>query len=224
MSLELLLSRFFLVVLLSSCVIGKSLSLKEKEILIKRGEKISSLLCQKSKFDLKDLDTSIKKSCQKLDKKDLLALKLYLKSKDDNLLKVAKIKPIPKDAKCIVCGMVVRLYPNWACVIGIGKKRFYFDGVKDMMRFYLKREKYHFDRSKISEILVQDFYTLKPIDAKKAFFVVGSNIKGPMGWDFIPFKELKYAKIFLNDHRGKKIIKFDEISLDMIQKVQKNEF
>jgi nitrous oxide reductase accessory protein NosL len=221
---ELLSIKIFLTLLiLSFNLYGESITQAERESLIKRGSKIFSLLCN-AKVSLEDFNKSIKKECQELESEDILALKLYLKSKSSKTPLLPEIKPIPKSAKCLVCGMLVRLYPDWACVVEVGKKRLYFDGVKDMMRFYLSLDRYHFKRENISKILVQDFYTLKPIDAKKALYVVGSNIKGPMGWDFIPFGELKYAKIFLNDHKGREIIKFDDITPKLIERVQKNEF
>jgi len=79
-----------------------------------------------------------------------------------------------------------------------------------MMKFYLFIGIYGFDRDKISKILVQDFLTLKAIDAKSAFYVIGSNIKGPMGWDLIPFEKIDTTRQFLKKHEGKKIVRFQD--------------
>ena len=46
----------------------------------------------------------------------------------------------------------------------------------------------------------------------KAFFVVGSDVHGPMGNEFIPFKNIQDAKVFKIDHHGRKIIKFTDIT------------
>ena len=48
--------------------------------------------------------------------------------------------------------------------------------------------------------------------------VVGSNVMGPMGNELIPFKDETSAKDFSKDHVGKKILKFEEITLESIPK------
>lgn len=126
---------------------------------------------------------------------------------------------IPKDAKCPVCGMFVAKYPNWAATIKTEKETFYFDGVKDMMKFYFEPTKYSKDAIlKDSSILVTDYYTLEQVDAKSAFFVLGSNVMGPMGNELIPFKDENSAKDFSKEHAGKKVLKFEEITLEVIPK------
>lgn len=126
---------------------------------------------------------------------------------------------IPSDAKCPVCGMFVAKYANWAATIKTDKETFYFDGVKDMMKFYFEPTKYSKDTSlKDSKVLVTDYYTLEQIDAKSAFYVVGSNVMGPMGNELIPFKDETSAKDFSKDHAGKKVLKFEEITLESIPK------
>lgn len=126
---------------------------------------------------------------------------------------------IPKDAKCQVCGMFVSKYTNWVSTIKTPKETFYFDGPKDMFKFYFEPAKYAKDVA-LNDIAINvtDYYTLEQINAKSAFFVVGSNVMGPMGNEFIPFKDENSAKEFLKDHQGKNIFKFDEITLDMIPK------
>ncbi len=65
---------------------------------------------------------------------------------------------IPSDAKCHVCGMFVAKYANWAATIKTDKETFYFDGVKDMMKFYFEPTKYSKDTKKMIE---QQFEKLK---------------------------------------------------------------
>jgi copper chaperone NosL len=65
-------------------------------------------------------------------------------------------------------------------------------------------------------ILVVDYYDQKFIDARKAFFVLGADVTGPMGNDFVPFAEEKAAKDFFVEHKGKKIVKFADINNETI--------
>lgn len=126
---------------------------------------------------------------------------------------------IPKDAKCSVCGMFVAKYDKWVATIKVENDVYYFDGVKDMLKFYFEPTKYIKNLDlKNATITVIDYYSLENIDAKNAFFVIGSNVMGPMGSEFIPFKDEKSAIAFLKDHFGTKVLKFSEISLDTLPK------
>ncbi len=42
---------------------------------------------------------------------------------------------------------------------------------------------------------------------------------GPMGKEFIPFDKEAEARQFMNDHQGKAIVKFGEITREMIEKM-----
>jgi len=126
--------------------------------------------------------------------------------------------PIPPPAardKCPVCGMFVGGYQNWLTAIRLKNGAItYFDGPKDMFTFYLNLGKYapKIRQSDITEIMVKDYYTIKPIDARKAYFVTGSNVMGPMGKELVPFAQKSEAKEFSVDHKGQKILGFTEIT------------
>ena len=90
-----------------------------------------------------------------------------------------------------------------------------------MMKFYfqpLKWGKYETSVKKnIQKILVTDYYSQRGIDGKKAYYVLGSDVFGPMGHELIPFESLREAKTFKSDHRGKRILRFEEITLDEVE-------
>jgi len=189
--------------------------------LAKKGAKVASIFCDssllpKAKDDIDKTIKAIKKSnaCQNLNRRKLKALAYYLSSK--NITKSAKVINVPKSAKCPVCGMVVAKYPKWVAKMNIDGKHYFFDGVKDMMKFYFFDGDFKYDRSKIRKMKVTNYYTLEPINAKKAFYVIGSNKYGPMGNELIPFSTKKEAKNFLNDYKGQKIIRFKDITPKMV--------
>ncbi len=183
-----------------------------------KGEKIYSIMCDKEKVsalnysDTKTLKEQIKsqKLCGNLNDKKLDALSHFLtskekKSKTEQLL-------VPEKSRCPVCGMFISKYPKWVAIIETKKShKYYFDGVKDMMKFYFDPVKFHHDKEAISHIFVSDYYTIEGINAKDAYYVIGSNIYGPMGEELIPFKTQADAKNFSNEHHGKKIVTFDMI-------------
>jgi nitrous oxide reductase accessory protein NosL len=65
--------------------------------------------------------------------------------------------------------------------------------------------------SDFKKLLVKDFLTKKWIDAKKALFVFGSNVRSPKGDDLIPVKSKEHQKIFFLRYGGSKTLTFQEI-------------
>ena len=125
--------------------------------------------------------------------------------------------PSPQD-RCPVCGMFVAKYPDFLATVRFRDgARFFFDGPKDMFKYYLDIAKYHPGRKQadIKAITVTDYYSLSPIDAFGASYVVGSNVYGPMGRELIPFAREDDAKAFMQDHQGKSLIKFREVTLPL---------
>ena len=57
---------------------------------------------------------------------------------------------------------------------------------------------------------------LEAIDARRAFFISGSDVLGPMGGELIPVSLEAQAKTFLEDHKGKTLLKFGEITLEIV--------
>ena len=64
---------------------------------------------------------------------------------------------------------------------------------------------------------VTDYYTLEPIAVEAAFFVVGSNVYGPMGRELIAFAAEDQAREFLRDHRGREILRFDAVTPELVR-------
>ncbi|MDP2045367.1 MAG: nitrous oxide reductase accessory protein NosL [Deltaproteobacteria bacterium] len=132
---------------------------------------------------------------------------------------VAPAKITPAD-KCPVCGMFVAKYPDFVdqIVFKDGTHAF-FDGVKDMMKYYFDLPKYNPGKTQadIAAILVTDYYTLKLSDGLKAWYVVGSDVYGPMGKELMPFKDEAAAKEFKVDHKGTAILSFQDITPALIK-------
>ncbi|TAN44762.1 MAG: nitrous oxide reductase accessory protein NosL [Nitrospirae bacterium] len=131
------------------------------------------------------------------------------------------VKPTQKD-KCPVCGMFVAKYPDFtAGIVFKDGSHAVFDGVKDMFKYYFNMKKYNPSKKAedIGSVFVTEYYGLGPVDARKAFFVFGSDVHGPMGRELIPFEKMSDATGFMKDHRGKRILKFSEITPDIIRKL-----
>ncbi|MGB5985187.1 MAG: nitrous oxide reductase accessory protein NosL [Desulfobacterales bacterium] len=128
------------------------------------------------------------------------------------------VKPSERD-KCPVCGMFVAKYPDWvAQVVFEDASRYFFDGAKDLFKFYFNLKKYapSQTREKIAGIYVTEYYDMALIDARQAIFVIGSDVYGPMGRELIPLKTEADAQQFADDHRGKQQVRFAEITTHLI--------
>ena len=126
-------------------------------------------------------------------------------------------KPGAKDL-CPVCGMLVSKYPNWvATIVYKDGHAHHFDGAKDMFKFWHEPAKYAAGhrREDMVAIRVTDFYNLQPVDARKAFYVIGSDVLGPMGHELVPLATREDAADFLKDHKGRRILSFDQVTGDL---------
>jgi copper chaperone NosL len=129
------------------------------------------------------------------------------------------LKPSPKD-KCPVCGMFVAKYPEWIVQIRFKEGvRVYFDGAKDFFKYYHDLNRYHPGRSRedIAFMWVTDYYAVRNIDPTRAYYVIGSDVYGPMGKELIPFEKEAEAREFLKDHKGKTIYRFNQITPEILK-------
>ncbi len=205
------------------------IQMKKEKKMYPMGKKLFEKKCQESinpmdYVEINQLKSAIvsNKLCQPLKEKQLQAVTLYLwdvkrvKGADEHLKKIV----VNKDEKCPVCGMFAYKFPKWVAQIfyknGQTEQHYSFDGVKDLMKFYFDAKK-----ENITEILVSDYYSQKAIDGQKAFYVIGSDVSGPMGNELIPFEKEADAKTFLHDHNGKSVVTFDKITKEDVFKLDK---
>ncbi len=190
-----------------------------------RGAKVARLLCRSDALRALDLNASdaalrtrFKTACPDLDNEEYPALLAYLRHQMTASNPLPSVRPIPKEARCPVCAMTTTLYPNWTTTMQMrGGKQYWFDGIKDMMHYYLDRAKYHYDRKEIKWMVVQEYYSLQSLDAQKAWYVLGSDARGPMGLELVPFGTLERAQTFLQDHHGRSILRFDQITPHILE-------
>jgi nitrous oxide reductase accessory protein NosL len=58
---------------------------------------------------------------------------------------------------------------------------------------------------------VTDYYNTARIDAESAWYVVGSDVLGPMGHELVPHDSEADAREFLADHKGKRVLRFADV-------------
>lgn len=196
-------------------------SIKEKKIYPK-GKKIFEKLCNKDLIakdlianefkTIHELKSNIinKNLCKKMSDKNLDILSIYLidlKKVNNSTISIFEEIIVDEKERCPVCAMFVAKYPRWAAQVFIGTHKFSFDGVKDLMKFYFEPQtwgNYPFKTDEIKKILVTDYYTQEAIDGFKAYYVIRSDVYGPMGHELIPFESLEDATIFKKESRCKR--------------------
>ena len=127
---------------------------------------------------------------------------------------------IKKTDRCPVCGMFVYKYPKWvARIVFQGGEAFFYDGAKDMFKHIFNIAKYTPGKTAemVTEVYVTDYYDVELIAAKSAFYVIGSDVLGPMGHELLPFKDQESAQEFMEDHKGKAIIRFQDVTPAVIE-------
>jgi copper chaperone NosL len=141
---------------------------------------------------------------------------------------VAAVVDLPDGSKldlytaCPVCNMKAEtssLGPA-ALVFNDGKV-VGFDTAGDLFRYLLEPGKYSFDPKNVKNIFVTEFGTKKFIDAKTAFFVVGSDLQGSMGPEVAAFAKKEDAEAFKTEHKGKNIVPHSQITLDELKSKKK---
>ncbi len=134
----------------------------------------------------------------------------------------AEYRPVMPTAmdRCPVCGMFVAKYPDFlAQVIYRDGAHTLFDGAKDLFKYLHNLPTYAPSRraADIAAVYVTDYYTLTPIDAKRAWYVLGSDVYGPMGRELIPLATEREAKEFLADHKGPRLLRFEEVTVGVLK-------
>lgn len=128
---------------------------------------------------------------------------------------------------CPVCGMFVAKYPEWiATVLYKDAHAHHFDGAKDLFKYLLDYGKWApgHNTEDIAGIGVTEYYSLGRIRARDAWYVIGSDVLGPMGHELVPLESEADAKEFMHDHAGKRIVRFDGVTLQLLERLDNGEF
>lgn len=156
--------------------------------------------------------------CPDLPEEKLQAVALYLW--DVVRAGAAPAAPLvpPADAKCPVCGMFVAKYPHWvARARRADGAELWFDGVKDLVKYVRAPASYGGAALGGAALTVTDYYTLAPLAADDAFYVIGSTVLGPMGHEPVPLRSAEHAERFRADHGGERVLRFADLTLTVIE-------
>ena len=121
----------------------------------------------------------------------------------------------PNGERCRKCGMLVNEAPRW--IAGLTNPA----GAEE--RFCCERCMFAYLRSPegagARNAWVTEYYTQKKMPVDEVFFVLGSDITGPMGKALVPIVGRTAADQFIRDHHGNRILTADEITLELLREV-----
>ena len=111
--------------------------------------------------------------------------------------------------RCDLCGMVVDPESGWrAGGASADGGELSFDTPKCLFR-------HHHERGPVSEPWVIEYDSQARRPADELFYVLGSDVEGPMGRDLVPLASRERAQGFLADHQGERVLAFDEVTADV---------
>lgn len=137
------------------------------------------------------------------------------------------LPPPRADDTCPVCGMFVAKYPAWVASVRYRDGHLHhFDGAKDLFKYLLDLARWApgHRSEEIDTVGVTEYYTLGRIDAGAAWYVIGSDVLGPMGHELIPLETREDAEEFLRDHRGVRILRRDEVTAELLERLDRGVF
>lgn len=126
------------------------------------------------------------------------------------------------ETTCLIRNFKIYKNPKWAGKIELqnGKKVF-FSSPKSLIEFYKRPGKWFQvgvkSENDFKDIIVTDYLTLKPINARKAFYIYGSRATSPAGDDLVVIENRTDAQNFAKKYNGKRVFKFDEVSGGLIK-------
>ncbi len=127
---------------------------------------------------------------------------------------------VQRSARCPVCGMYPYRSPQWmGQIVFNDQTASTFDSPVDMFRFLNNMvlfDKQH-KPADVGAIWVADFGTKAWVDARKAFYVIGSKALGPMNDPNLPaFATREAADAHINAQGGK-VLLFGEVTREVIK-------
>ena len=119
---------------------------------------------------------------------------------------------IESHKKCPLCGMYPARYPKFNCQI-VFKDGSYaaFDSAIGLLVYLHFPDKTGIKLKPVAGIYFKEYLKTGWLEADKTFFVTGSEIRGPMGVQFVPLDSRQAAEELKRQAKGKQIVHFKMI-------------
>jgi len=130
----------------------------------------------------------------------------------------------PQD-RCPVCAMFPARYPQTAAAMTLKDGRtFYFCTNGCLLRTWLRPEAYlNEPPTEIDRLTVSDYFSGRPIDAREAVWVAGSDVVGPMGPALVALGDAGQLAAFTRRHGGNTVFAFDQLDEALWRRIGRHE-
>jgi nitrous oxide reductase accessory protein NosL len=114
--------------------------------------------------------------------------------------------------RCTQCGMFVDIAPTWTTGATTREgRRIRFDTPRCLVAWLATPA-----GRDATSLWVTDYYRQQHIPAREARYVIGSDVIGPMGPDFVPLADDTMAIRFREDHHGTRTLDFADLDLTQL--------
>jgi nitrous oxide reductase accessory protein NosL len=93
-----------------------------------------------------------------------------------------------------------------------------FEGARCLFIYSAVPKKFGTKVEDIERRFVTDFHSGKMMDVTKAFLVLGSSVKGPMGYELIPFSTAEQAEKFKSEFAGKRVVQLGTVEFKDVKR------
>lgn len=126
------------------------------------------------------------------------------------------VEPVDNKDICPVCDMYAARYPKNKCQIQTADGQvIHFCSTQCLFEYLNNSPKYGMPVLKTKFMWVVDYESGQWIYAQNAFYVIGTNVRGPMGKEAYPFINKEKAIKFSKDHSGT-VLRFKEVIIERI--------
>ena len=131
---------------------------------------------------------------------------------------------ISKTDRCPVCAMFPARHPRAAAAMTLKTQTtYYFCSNGCLLRAFLRPMRYlAVEPITIDRLVVLDYFTGLPIDARSASWVAGSDVFGPMGPAIIALGRPGHASAFIKRHGGDIRFDFDQLDDELWRKISRH--
>lgn len=130
---------------------------------------------------------------------------------------------VSESDRCPVCAMFPARYPNTAAAMTLKNgETFYFCSNSCLLRAWLRPAAYlNRGAEVIDRLVVQDYFSGRPIDGLTATWVTGSNVIGPMGPAIITLGDAGQLNTFQKRHGGRTVFAIDQLDDDLWKQISR---
>ena len=93
-----------------------------------------------------------------------------------------------------------------------------FEGARCLFIYGATPKKFGIEFEDIARRFVTEFHSGEMMDVAKAFLVLGSSVKGPMGHELIPFSTVERAEKFQLEFAGKRVVQLGAVQFKDVER------